>query len=68
MRFAQIGLYAMLVILGRGYADRTAPDEPGAAGTATSAASLPCDETEQTAVVLDVPARGGALPRRPSLP
>lgn len=68
MRFAQAGLYAMLVMLGSGCGDRAAPDELDAARTDTSARSLPCDETEQTGVRLDVPGPGRPSPEEAVAP
>ena len=65
MRLEKVGLYAVLMLLATGCGDRTAPDATAAdpstppAGVATS---LPCDESDQTAVFLDVPGPGRPTP------
>lgn len=68
MGFAQAGLYAAVVMLGSGCGEGTVPDELDAARSDTSATSLPCDETEQTAVALDVPGPGRPSPEEAVAP
>ena len=68
MRFARTGLYAMLVLLGSGCGAWTGHDELDAARPDTSALSLPCDETEQTGVNLDVPGPGRLSPEEAVAP
>ena len=69
MRFAQVGLYAVLMVLVTGCGDRTAPhaaDSP--TSPSDSATALPCDETEQGGVALDVPGPGRPTPEEAVAP
>src|SRR5688572_8766476 len=68
MRFAQAATYAVLVLLASACGDRPAPDATDASAPSSSAMSLPCDGTEQTGVVLDVPGPGRASPEEAVAP
>lgn len=63
MRFAQVGMSVVLVVLAAGCGDDTAPDTAGASSSASATASaLPCDEAEQTRVALSIPGPGRPTP------
>jgi hypothetical protein len=69
MRFAQVGMSVVLIVLAAGCGDGTAPNTAAASSSASATASaLPCDEAHQTGVALDVPGPGQRTPEEAVAP
>lgn len=58
MRHGLAGMLALLSLMGGGCGQQTAVDAPEGAEPSSSTTSLPCAETEQTNVMLDISGPG----------
>lgn len=68
MRYGQVGMFVLLAVMWSGCGHRSAGEATEPAQPSSSTMSLPCAETEQTRVMLDVPGPGQRTPEEAVAP
>lgn len=68
MRYGQAGTLALLAVMGSACVPGSAVDATEPAEPSSSTMSLPCAETEQTRVMLDIPGPGQPSPEEAVAP